>query len=306
MKKNLPTLTIGIPAYNEANNINRVINTLLKQNYSSVKLDCIIVVSDGSSDKTVEIVSNIAKDDHRVQIVNGKARRGKNRRLNQLFKLAKSDYLICMDGDLLFSDKNLIEKICKGFNSDDVSLVSGNDIPLSGKGIINIFNQANYNLWYETRKNLNGGDSIHNIHGAVYGVKKNLYKKLRLEEGISADDHQVYFQAKKLNYKMVFSKEAKIYYIAPTKFNDLLKQSVRYIQPHQQIEKAYGAWVKNYYRVPRFEKIKSITYGLFTGKIDIIFVLIFQILIRIVAKFSKNTGKSGFWEVQESTKVTIK
>jgi glycosyltransferase involved in cell wall biosynthesis len=48
MKKNM-TVTIGIPAYNEAANITSLLMALLAQNTPNFKLESIIVASDGST-----------------------------------------------------------------------------------------------------------------------------------------------------------------------------------------------------------------------------------------------------------------
>ena len=55
-----PTVTIGIPAYNESANIGRLINDVLGQKQNHFRLAKIIVVSDCSSDATVSIVKKIA------------------------------------------------------------------------------------------------------------------------------------------------------------------------------------------------------------------------------------------------------
>ena len=52
MRKKL-TVTIGIPAYNEEANVRNLLVSLLAQKETNFKLQEIIVVSDGSTDKTV-------------------------------------------------------------------------------------------------------------------------------------------------------------------------------------------------------------------------------------------------------------
>ena len=60
-----PTVSMVIAAYNEENVIAEKLENSLKLNYPSNKLD-IIVVSDGSTDKTPEIVSHYCRQGVRL------------------------------------------------------------------------------------------------------------------------------------------------------------------------------------------------------------------------------------------------
>jgi len=53
---NIPTLTIVIPAYNEESRIEKTIDTLLNKS-QELKIKEILIVDDGSIDKTSKIVS---------------------------------------------------------------------------------------------------------------------------------------------------------------------------------------------------------------------------------------------------------
>ena len=54
-----PTVTIGIPSYNEAQNIGQLLESLLKQVSNSYILEKIIVCSDGSTDDTEQVVKKL-------------------------------------------------------------------------------------------------------------------------------------------------------------------------------------------------------------------------------------------------------
>src|SRR5882757_1314182 len=94
------TLTIGIPAFNEEKNIENFLLSLFKQKLQKVKLDKILVYSDCSSDKTNEIVKKLSKKYPIIMLIEGKSRKGKYFRVNQMFALNKSDVLILLDADI--------------------------------------------------------------------------------------------------------------------------------------------------------------------------------------------------------------
>ena len=62
-------VSIGVLAYNEEQNIEIVINSLLKQKTFSVNIREIIIVSSGSNDKTNEIVEKISDKNKKVRLI---------------------------------------------------------------------------------------------------------------------------------------------------------------------------------------------------------------------------------------------
>jgi chlorobactene glucosyltransferase len=67
LKITLPPATIIVPARNEARNIERCVRSLLAQDYPDFEL---IVVNDGSTDKTPEILARLAKENPRLKVLN--------------------------------------------------------------------------------------------------------------------------------------------------------------------------------------------------------------------------------------------
>lgn len=53
------TVTIGIPAYNEEQNIGHLLVNIFNQSTSIAILDEIIIVSDGSTDNTIKAIKKI-------------------------------------------------------------------------------------------------------------------------------------------------------------------------------------------------------------------------------------------------------
>jgi len=81
---NKPTITIGIPAYNEEQNIANMLDSVLAQK-GSFKLEKIIVACDGCLDKTPDIVRKFQMQNKNIILLEGKRREGKLYRLNQFY-----------------------------------------------------------------------------------------------------------------------------------------------------------------------------------------------------------------------------
>lgn len=87
-------VTAVIPAYNEEKYISDVINTCLK----TPEIGEIIIVNDGSTDKTLEKLKNFGK---KIKIINFLKNKGKGNAIAAGVKKAKCEYLLFLDSDLV-------------------------------------------------------------------------------------------------------------------------------------------------------------------------------------------------------------
>lgn len=86
-------ISVIIPLYNKEPIIERTINSVLSQDYQDFE---VIVVDDGSTDRSAEIVRNIK--DHRIRLIeqeNG----GPSKARNTGVRHSKGEWIICLDAD---------------------------------------------------------------------------------------------------------------------------------------------------------------------------------------------------------------
>jgi dolichyl-phosphate beta-glucosyltransferase len=119
--KNECYLSIVIPAYNEEKTIEvtlkRVLGFLSKENFSWE----VIIVDDGSSDKTSDLVSSISNPN--VKLVKLKTNKGKGGALRAGIKESVGRYVIFMDADLSVPLEN-IDKFISEFKKFEVVIAS--------------------------------------------------------------------------------------------------------------------------------------------------------------------------------------
>ena len=108
--KGKQVVSIIIPTYNEEKDIEECIRTLLKQNYKDKE---IIVVDDGSSDRTVEIVKKFKK----VKLIKGE-HKGTGFSRNLGARKAKGKILVFVDADMAFP-KNYLQLLVKPIINDE-------------------------------------------------------------------------------------------------------------------------------------------------------------------------------------------
>lgn len=96
---NFPKVTVLIPAHNEEKVIAHTLRAMLALDYP--RLD-ILVINDGSSDRTAEIVTRAAASDGRLRLFNvpaGEGGRGKSRALNLGLRQTDAEYVAVYDAD---------------------------------------------------------------------------------------------------------------------------------------------------------------------------------------------------------------
>lgn len=90
-----PRISILIPAYNVERFIEKTIRSCMDQSFSDIE---IIVVDDGSTDKTPEIISSLAKEDNRIILIS-KTNGGYGTAMNAALDAASGDYIAIVEGD---------------------------------------------------------------------------------------------------------------------------------------------------------------------------------------------------------------
>ena len=106
-----PPITVLVAAYNEENGIHDTLTSLGRQDYPAPML--IIVLNDGSSDKTASIARACQREIDELRILNFDQNHGKSYVLNVGLKNATTDIVLTVDGDCYLKSnavRNLVER----------------------------------------------------------------------------------------------------------------------------------------------------------------------------------------------------
>jgi glycosyltransferase involved in cell wall biosynthesis len=97
-----PTVSVIMPAYNAARFIDRTIESVLNQTFTDFEL---LIIDDGSIDKTLEIANQYALGDRRIKVFS-QVNQGVSAARNHGVKLAKGNLIAFLDADdIWFADK---------------------------------------------------------------------------------------------------------------------------------------------------------------------------------------------------------
>ncbi|WP_145278234.1 glycosyltransferase family 2 protein, partial [Planctomycetes bacterium SV_7m_r] len=115
------SVTAVVPAYNEEKGILRTIESLAGQDYQNLE---IIVVDDGSTDNTLKIAREYAKESNVKLSVFTQENGGKSSALNHGFEQATGSLLLTVDADSELA-ADAVTTLVRWFASPDVDAVAG-------------------------------------------------------------------------------------------------------------------------------------------------------------------------------------
>jgi cellulose synthase/poly-beta-1,6-N-acetylglucosamine synthase-like glycosyltransferase len=222
-----PKVSVIIAAYNEEKVIVETINNILLSDYDKDKLE-IIVVNDGSNDKTWEVLKKNFANTPYVKIFN-KRNGGKSTAVNYGIMKSVGEIMVSIDADTLVAPKT-IKALVRHFSDPKVGAVAGNAKVGNRENVLTRF-QA---LEYITSQNLDKRafdflNAITVVPGAIGAWRMKLIKKLGgLNDNTLAEDSDLTLNIIKEGYIVHFEEEGLAYTEAPTTLKDLAAQRFRW------------------------------------------------------------------------------
>jgi len=186
----LPTVSILISAFNEEKVIKERINNLKQLNYDFSKLE-VLVGSDCSNDRTVEILNELSKKFNWLVLKDFKERRGKAAVLNDLANESKNDVLVFTDANTKFNADALIELVNQ-FDNETTGGVCGRLILDEPSDEFNQINRERLYWKYETYLKKHEGrlGILVGANGGIFAIRKKLFKNFPVNEAVTDDLYQ--------------------------------------------------------------------------------------------------------------------
>ena len=154
----IPGISVIIPAFNAEKTIAQVIESVLKQ---SIPLEEIILVDDGSKDKTVEICSR-----YPVKIIANENKSGAGNARNRGAQAAKGEIIAFLDSDVALED-DALERLIIPFKDPNIAAALGNySHNIRGMNFASAYKQLYLYYTYEQ----NGGGELRNQFWTALGA----------------------------------------------------------------------------------------------------------------------------------------
>jgi len=167
------TISVLVPAYNEEKTIKDTILAIFNIDYPIEEL---IVINDGSSDKTREIVEGLLKKYPKLKLIN-KANSGKGDSLNQGIKISKGELVVVVDADS-YPSKDSFGKLVGFFDEEKVGAATCVFVPRNANTFFEKLQLIEYNVIAFSRKLLGYLDAIYVTPGPLAMYRKTALEKV--------------------------------------------------------------------------------------------------------------------------------
>jgi len=210
-----PAVSAVMVVRNEEAVIARKLENLLTLDYPQAKLD-VVVVSDGSSDRTPAILADYARDSAlptgaptRVRTLLKAVSQGKAAGLNDAIKLASGEVLLFTDARQQI-ESGALRLLLENFADLDVGAASGELMlgdPTSGE------TGKGMGLYWRIEKKIreleSASGSVAGATGAIYCARRSLLDESPLPQGTILDDVLLPMQIVRQGFRVVFDARAR-------------------------------------------------------------------------------------------------
>ncbi|QGN45898.1 bifunctional polysaccharide deacetylase/glycosyltransferase family 2 protein [Micromonospora sp. WMMD558] len=216
-------VSVIVPAYNEAANIAATVRSLVASAYPALE---VIVVDDGSSDGTAEIVERMRL--RGVRVVR-QANAGKPAALNTGIRAARANLLVLVDGDTVFQP-DTVYRLVQGFADPTVGAISGNTKVANRRRLLGRWQHLEYVIGFNLdRRMYDVLECMPTIPGAIGAFRREV---LLAVGGVPADtlaeDTDLTMKVLRAGWRVVYEEAAIAWTEAPSTLRQLWRQRYRW------------------------------------------------------------------------------
>ncbi len=297
------SVTIAVAAYNAQGNIEPLIEALVEQNQNNVNIEKIIVYSDSSDDRTVELAQKYR--DSRLMVIDSKTRGGFAKSVQKILEMSNSDFTILLNDDIKIEDDLFVNKYVKVFLDDaNQGLITGNPQPFTPKKFLEKMAFSGFKIYEQLRYQNNDGNNILSCDGKTLGLSRKFIEQLKFpaNPGLMGNvDSFLYYSCLSKGFKYGHAKNAVVYFKQSGTFHDYIKWMIRNNSDRTLLVEQFGNLVD------KESKISLRWFAYFTFKefvihpIRVISLVVLGIYIRVISLSSKKKFNPT-WDVVSSTK----
>jgi len=246
----LPSVSIIVPVKNEERVVGRLLEALLRLDYPLEKRQ-IVIVEDGSVDKTAEICEQYARRYWgQIKVVRRSVSNGKPSALNYALKHVKGDIVAVFDADSV-PEPNVLMKVAKYFEDKSIAAVQGKTCSINeDENMLTKFISYEIAMLFETY--LCGKDALNlfvPLTGSCYFIRKRVLEEVGGWDGKSlCEDIELSAKLVEKGYGLKYVPEVLSWQENPANLTWLFKQRMRWFRGCTEVSLKYGKLITKFNR----------------------------------------------------------
>lgn len=283
-----PTVTIAVPCWNEEKTLAHTLDSLMALDYPKDKLR-VVVVDDGSKDRTFAIGEEYAKMYPSTISVIGKPNGGKHTAVNLALKNSTSDFFGCLDADS-FVDTKALRIIVSYFEHHKKAMAVTPCIHVRAPStFIQRMQAIEYLMGVFLRKAFGQLDAIQVTPGPFSIFRKEVFGIIGdYRKAHNTEDYEITLRMHKHNLKIMNSHKALVYTVGPATLRGFFFQRLRWARGFLENSLDYKEL---------FFKKKYGNFGMFTLPMAFVFVFygLYAALFSVYAFIKHYMGVVDRW-----------
>jgi hyaluronan synthase len=232
-----PVVTYVIPCKNEEGAIAKTVRKCFQSDYPEDKLE-VIVINDGSTDGTGEVLERMKGEYPNLVVVNWERNRGKRHGMHEGFRLARGEIVVQLDSDS-YLEPTTFRALIEPFRNPDVGAVCAHADPENAD--YNFLTRMQAAYYFMSFRILKAAEStffaVFCCSGCSSAYRKSAVAPI-MDEWVEetflglpitwGDDRALTNQVLKRGYVTIYTDEVQAYTICPSDIKTLFKQQVRW------------------------------------------------------------------------------
>ena len=238
----LPTVSVIVPVKDEEKVVGRLLEAFLNVDYPPKKRE-IIIVEDGSTDKTAEICEKYVRQyPSQIRLIRRSTSNGKPSALNYALKHVRGEIVAVFDADSV-PESNVLLKAAKYFEDLPTAAVQGRPHFINAdENMLSKFISYEEAVRYETY--LRGKDVLNlfvPLTGSCYFVRKKILNKVGGWDSKSlSEDLELSTRLVEAGHKIRYASDVQSWQENPVNLNQLFRQRTRWFRGSMEVAIKYG------------------------------------------------------------------
>ena len=229
-----PLVAVLIPCFNEQDNAVETITHALRLNYPNFE---VIAINDGSSDRTADILNELAEKHEKLRVVHLAENQGKAMALQAGSLLTDAEYLIGIDGDALL-DQHAAQWMIRHFlQSPSVAAVTGNPRIRTRSTLLGRIQVGEFSsiVGMIKRAQTTFG-RLFTVSGVITAFRKSAVHEVGYwSPNMLTEDIDITWKLHRAGWDVRFEPNALVWILMPETLNGLWKQRLRWAMGGAQV-----------------------------------------------------------------------